>query len=1094
MIFFILITLLFTHSYSERLFDRSINDPTDTLEIFALKVEFKREVPDKSLTTGDGTFNSDESDFILDPSGARDKNAYWEQHLEFAQNYYKSVSKNKLHIEYQVFPESAPWVLDKEIIDYNRSTQLEGEKNEELDSVRIDGYLRFIKETITLVDSSDNSPFTQPQSPNRKRVYLIIHAGANRLVDGGSLGTQGADTPSDFFDAYLGPQDFQFYNTIPEYQDDTLGIVVNGGQDTLNQILVLSETASQDDINWGINGILISQIAEALGLPATYDPTEGTTQLGRFDLMDFGGYSSGNGFFPVLPSAWHRIYLGWEDFQTVRMAPSQTTASYTLRPTSQEPGQILKIPINTNEFLLLEYRTRSKDSLIEVTNDKGSVFSVPADSVSQLFLDTLCNAKGQNCRPNSKQASGVFTSAQDYDLTLPGSGVMIWKVNQWLIDETIESGFINRKLTRTSDHYKGLTLVEADGILTLGKEFTNALGQPSFDFGSGKELLPHIIEGTEDTVTIIHPWGYGNTGSTQGGFSHLTLQVQWPESGFLESNLHSFSGDSILNIRSDSLVVELDWGENRIPGSLFPKAISSSTHPQALINVDTLLFTSHDSGTILLSNFQADTLSTIASIPRIFKGSSIHQASDSQFVYSNMTHDRLIVSQWNQSNNRWSSTQNQVLTTGHFQAGPMSYQGVHYWVNDQSLYRLESLSDTPQKLVDLETRVDQLILNPKTQEILLIGRGGIFYQYDLNNDKLSSSTIELPKVTNQPKPQANTQFRGVISDFDLNGVDDLFLISAEGYAIFLEYSTMNLLKGSPQVYARNKENLSSPAVADMNLDGFPEVIFRGDDQLFALDYQNQFLRGFPFAYIQGINEAQIGNTPLVARITGEQHPLILTASPWGLLYAVNEEGKSIQKLPGQESSFACEDQKLNQTGIIKNCGVSWPLNVGPSVQARTPSPMSLTMSQSEGELFISGSQELHSWKFPSTVYGANQWLTEGGNSQRHYYFDASLLNPANAQDQSVIKRFSVFPSPLRHELANFSLETLGQYQSARVRIFDVSGLVVFDQSYEEGQRGLNRMNQVNLNHLASGVYSARVDVHFEGGEKKKAWFRFSAIR
>lgn len=47
----------------------------DTLEVFALRVEFQEEKPDNSLTTGTGLFDSDldaaKSNYSLDPQGRR---------------------------------------------------------------------------------------------------------------------------------------------------------------------------------------------------------------------------------------------------------------------------------------------------------------------------------------------------------------------------------------------------------------------------------------------------------------------------------------------------------------------------------------------------------------------------------------------------------------------------------------------------------------------------------------------------------------------------------------------------------------------------------------------------------------------------------------------------------------------------------------------------------------------------------------------------------------------------------------------------------------------------------------------------------------
>lgn len=1101
---FIIITLLCLQwSLSARLFQRQVNDPADTLEIFALKVEFKKESPDKSITTGDGTFNSGPGEFKLDPSGSRDKNSYWESQLEFAKQYYSQISRNKLHIEYRVFPESNPWQLDKEIVDYNRSTQLEGEKTEELDSARIDGYLKFVRETIELVAQDQISPFDIPLTPGRQRVYLIIHAGSNRLVDGGSLGTQGADTPSDFFDAYLGPRDFQYYSTIPQYLSDTSGIVLQRpGVDTLDRLMVVSETSSQDEINWGLGGILISQIGEALGLPATYDPSEGATQLGRFDLMDFAGYSSGNGFFPTAPSAWHRIYLGWDQAQVLNTPTQGKQSTHTIRPsfdTTSTVGEIYQIPINTNEYLLLEYRTRSHGKTISVTNAKGQVYTVPSDSIEQLFLDTLCNDKGQDCQANSKQAEGIFVDADNFDLALPASGVLVWKVNQWLIDENIETGFINRRLSQTGDHYKGITLVEADGILTMGKEFTNALGRPSYDFGSGKEMLPHIFKDSKDTITTIHPWGYGNTGSSQGGFTHLQLRVDWPDSGLVEENRHQFTGDSILNIRADSLIITLDWGENRIPGSQFPQGISSSTHPQSIISWDSLVFLANDSGSISILTQRGDTLNHLNSNNKSFQGSALYAANDSSITYVHRTKPRLLLVHLSRSSDQWSINQTQVLRTTHFQAGPLLVDSNLYWVQDGELYTRELTppsSGNSQALTKLPSQIDQLLWDPQAKLLYLLAREGQVFQYTPQDSRLQNLSIVYPKSPQGTRPQAGERFNAVLSDFNQDGETELFLISEHGYSTFYSPSQGRHLEGSPRTYSRTLSARGGVAVSDLNGDAYPDVAWNGDDQLYVLDYRNQFLDGFPFEYTTNYHDGILTQTPLFLDLDQDIGPEILSPSPLGLLYGIQDNGQAIKKLNGQESDLACSDQQLTGTGKIQSCGVSWPLNIGPSTLTRQLSPIStyLTPFEDGVQLLATGESEIHSWYFPRAENSVNSWLMDGANPQRHYYFDASQLTAQDSQPQAVISKFYLYPSPLRFSTSNVFLSTLAPFEEARLRVFDVSGLEVFDEELGSGTSGLNRFEAINLNHLSAGVYSARIDVQFDINQSKTARFRMTVIR
>ena len=38
-----------------------------------------------------------------------------------------------------------------------------------------------------------------------------------------------------------------------------------------------------------------------------------------------------------------------------------------------------------------------------------------------------------SCQANKNQVEGIIDSASHFDLSLPASGILIWKVNEWLI-------------------------------------------------------------------------------------------------------------------------------------------------------------------------------------------------------------------------------------------------------------------------------------------------------------------------------------------------------------------------------------------------------------------------------------------------------------------------------------------------------------------------------------------------------------------------------------------------------------------------------------------------------------------------------------
>jgi len=496
----------------------------NVLDIRILRVEFKKEEPNNSLTTGDGTF-------------ANNSEERWKSHIKFAENYFKKASDNKVSINAEVYPKTKePYKLNKHIIDYNRSRK-KGEKLAEFDSSRAVDYANFVNDVLKLAKEDPANPL----SPSKERAILIVHAGASRLVDGGTLGSRGANTPGDFIDAYVDTSWGDFWR----------GFKVGDG-DTITSVMVVSETASQDGLYWGINGTITSQIGRELGLPYSYDVVKGYSRLGYFDGMDFAGSNAGNGFFPSLPSAWMRAYKGWASVKEINKKESVEICAAAYDKCGTTP-QIVKIPINSNEYILLENRQRTyrEDGKISIKTEGGKSVEILVDSLNSLF---------------SKKEPDVIESIEEVDAGLPASGIVAWHVNKWYIDSILSYGAINAWNGDTfKDHQFGISLIEADGILGLGKEFKNG-GESVFYFGSGSDLIPHKRKKQSDTTFSIKPSGYANTASTFGGYSGIKITAKVPKDANPEKTFNAFTGDSVINWRALKIPVEIERvGEFAIP-------------------------------------------------------------------------------------------------------------------------------------------------------------------------------------------------------------------------------------------------------------------------------------------------------------------------------------------------------------------------------------------------------------------------------------------------------------------------------------------------------------------------------------------------
>jgi hypothetical protein len=432
----------------------------DTLKILAVMVNFQE---DKDAATfGTGKFGSiytqDYGNKILDPL-PHDK-TFFESHLEFTKNYFSKVSKGKLNIVYNVLPDT--FSVSQTMRNYSP----------ENNSTNYSPLGNLSKEVWTLADqhypSFDFSAYD---------LFVIFHAGVGRDVTlPGSLGNE-KDLPS----VYLSPSALEkiFGGTFN-------GFPVSGGNFHIMNSMVIPETEGRELSSLGqsilfqitINGLLVSSIASYLGLPDLFDTNTGLSAIGRFGLMDGQAIFSYSGLFPPEPSAWEKIYLGWA--QPVTVSPG----NYNINLTTNKKAAIgdtviLKVPINSSEYFLVENRQRDADS-------NGAILTIR--SAGQTITKTFKQDASGFYSFAVDSVYGVVTDVDEFDWSLPGQlddtsyyrgGILVWHIDDNVINAKIADDKIN-----TDKANRGVELVEANGIKEIGEQFTTIFGDVVVGEGS----------------------------------------------------------------------------------------------------------------------------------------------------------------------------------------------------------------------------------------------------------------------------------------------------------------------------------------------------------------------------------------------------------------------------------------------------------------------------------------------------------------------------------------------------------------------------------------------------------------------------------
>lgn len=428
-------------------------EPTATtnLRICALRVSF---VPDANpATTGNGRFlsinTSQCNDFIVDPPPHN--RAYFHDHLRALNNYYTKVSQGKVTIDTLhsvIYPlvDSAAYQLPHTMDYYHPFLQA--------DSVDLRLTELFVDAVRTADPEVDFSAFD---------LVIVFHAGLgqdfNIFLD---------PTPFDIPSGYINPLDLK--NLMAPDDPAFNGIPVDDGTAYIDRGLILPETQNhllydnwQDvfgnveqpcELQIGLNGTLALVFGFYLGLPALYDTETGSTGIGKFGLMDQGSINL-NGLVPAVPSAWERAFLGWE-------IPAEPVSSALIQLTEVESGsepKSYRVNLNATEYFLIENRNAhvrpgvSLDSIRYRLYAENGFKNYP--SLFPLIRDTL--------KASFSPKTGVLLDIPKYDYGLPGSGLLIWHIDEAVIQANLAQNRINADKER-----RGVDLEEGDGAQDLG--------------------------------------------------------------------------------------------------------------------------------------------------------------------------------------------------------------------------------------------------------------------------------------------------------------------------------------------------------------------------------------------------------------------------------------------------------------------------------------------------------------------------------------------------------------------------------------------------------------------------------------------------
>lgn len=516
-----------------------------------------------SQTSGDGKFQLQTNiSGLIDPPP---HNAtYFSNKLEFVKNYFQKVSDGRLTISGTVLSQVVP--LTNPLSSY--SPVATGGTNKALATLVIDAW----RKADSMYQAVDFSQYD---------AFVVFHAGVGRDID--LTSALGYDpTPYDLPSLFMSLKGMREALGDPSFQ----GVAVDSGSFLITNTMILPETETRaipvnlgtDTLKLGVNGLFAASIGSYLGLPDLFNTKTGRPGIGQFGLMDGASIFSYNGLFPPEPSAWEKIFLGWVTPVVINSpAPMVSLPAVGLK---LQPDTIYKIPVSETEYFLMENRNRDPEG-------NGQLLTILRNN-SIVKTRFLKDTTGFNYNDVSAISGSVY-DVEDYDWALigatdtdgkyDGGGVLIWHIDESIINATIAANAINAD----PDH-RGVDLEEADGSQDLGQDYDVLSG--GYGSASGSPLDCWFQDNTATPYkNIFNDKSYPNSRSNSGAHSYVTISDFTARSAHMTARV-DFGNPSISRIAGFNRTL------NTAGTVTFPSAGSSSV----FVSTGAGLYAFNDSG------------------------------------------------------------------------------------------------------------------------------------------------------------------------------------------------------------------------------------------------------------------------------------------------------------------------------------------------------------------------------------------------------------------------------------------------------------------------------------------------------------------
>jgi len=990
----------------------------DTVRVLCLRVEFVEDTT--PLTTGNGKmdtfgFLTPDSGLFYDPPHFK---RYFERQMEGLRNYYLAQSLGRLHVDFTVLPED-----DKTCYQLPREMQFYGDTTS-FYAIEL-GLVRLMRDAFKAADETDPQIHFDDYDE-----FIIFHAGSGLQADFGLR----RDSPFDLLAGEIPRGAIEAYLGEPH-------ITVDSGRTPIEQATVLPEMMRQDTM-WegetnilgmtGLAGTLVHEFAHLLGSYDLYDVTGYTMGVGSWSLMGYGGwlgdYGAGAppGVIPGFLDAFHRVHLGFirplvvnSPRESVLIYAAQMDTSCYATRNDTSPPTIVKVPITRDEYFLIENRqidVRQPDT-IDVDVEDGVVVSV---------------------------TYGEYDFFQPSDTAYPrgGSGLLIWHVDQRVLADYGPYNAVNIFPER-----KGVDLEEGDGVQDFDVVYWESRN-PEYEI-YGHKFDPFFVGGYNDSMTArTNPNTDGYTGK-----SFLSIKLLGEE-------------DSTARLKDTIIRISITWDLHQRG---FPRTGGNSPLLSAfaadIYGNDTLAIAVLDT---------AGNLRVWRSDGVLLRSLGTGSPTRADLAIGDVTGDSKLEIVTAGSNGRvrvfpTSGTPVQMSTGDRIVAAPVladldgdGRKEVIVGSTDMKLYAWKGDgSPMPGFPISIgsEIRAPVAVTDTVRPQVVLLAGDGRLFLFNPDGTPAPGFPVTLGispfYATCQP----------IVGDFNRDGTREITVIAPGDHdcRLFVVSLDGRLLHSSGE-FIRSPVN-GQPAAADVNGDGYPDVLTASWNELFALNHNATLVSNYPFTQDSLFTTTELaGNwiitfddyfiyqsSPVVADVDGDGDADVVIGSPrYGLLAFDGRSGEPLDRFP-----------------LLTTAGVS---AVPLVVDLDKDGDVELAVGSDSGIFYV--------WDLPGPASGI-RWPCAYHDACHTGLMLESELGELPRPGTRLVEALYVYPNPagssaqVRYRLGPAPAQV-------RIRLLDMAGDPVGQELDGNATPGIDNETTLDLRQTAPGTYVVRLSVTADG--------------